>query len=256
MILMVFASFFINGLVLFLMARPVRALSLLGVYVASVVTLMAACTAVQNEALFTTTMCSMILGPACLTAIEHHWHVVALRQPPVLPVLSTAAGDETADIAADDQVADLIKAASPRFIGIRQLEELRNAVEIAVFHKKDSIEFLAKLSYFAAGLDAVMAALDRAWLDVSISLLLVGLTYTVRAHESRTFSIIYILFGLLIAGEFVQRAAHGIDSMTLGLPVLIITLGVSLTVHCFALARLRRFRARIHLEPADHLRDL
>jgi hypothetical protein len=252
LIAIVFASFFINGLALFLVARPLRALSLLAVYAASIVTLMAACNAVQNEALFTTTMCSMILGPAVLTAIEHHWHAVALRQLPVLPVTVAAADDETAAASADA----VVRPEPPRFLGTRDLERLRNDVEIAIFHRKDHIELLAKLSYFAAGLQAVMAALSHAWLDVSISLLLVGLAYTVRAHESRAFSIIYVCFGLLTAADFVRRSARGDDTIAMGFPVLVIVLGLGLSVRCFSLYRLRRFRARIHLEPADHLRDL
>lgn len=250
MLLTIFASLFVNGLVLFLVARPVRALSLLAVYAASVAALIAACIAVENEAFTATAMCAVFFGPACLTAIEYHWHAVALRQLPVLH--APAAEDEAA--AADAEAA--VASERPRFLGTRDLERLRNEVEIAIFHHKDHIELLAKLSYFAAGLQVLMAALDRAWLDVSLSLLLIGLAYTVRAHESRTFSILYVLFGLLTAAEFVRRSTRGDETIALGFPVFVVLIGLALSVRCFSLHRLRRFRERIHMEPADHLRDL
>jgi|GEM_PF-3093511 len=250
LVLTIFASLLINGLILFLVARPVRALSLLAVYVASVAALIAACIGVENDAFTGTAMCAFLLGPACLAVIEYRWHAVALRQLPVLP--RSAAEDEPAAACGETVVLP----EQPRFLGIRDLERLRNEVEIAIFHKKDRIELLAKISYFAAGLQAVMAALNNAWLDVSMSLLLVGLAYTVRAHESRTFSVIYSFFGLLIAAEFVRRSAHGDDSIAFGLALFIIVLGLGFTVQSFSLHRLRRFREGIHLEPADHLRDL
>jgi hypothetical protein len=246
MVLVAFLSLFANALVLFLVTRPGRAFLLLCVYAASVMSIVAAFTASGSETLLATAVTLIILGPACLAGIEYYWHAVALRQGPVLATVVPTAAERDSEIGAD----------SPRFFGTRELEYFRNELEIAIFHKKDRIELLTKLSYFAAALQAVLAGLEGAWFDLSISLVLIALAYTIRAHESRVFSAVYTLFGFLIVVDFVHRAINrGVNRTTLGLPVLIITLGVGLTATCFSLARLRRLRERIPLEPAAHLQD-
>jgi hypothetical protein len=251
LVLVAFVSLFANALVLFFVARPARAFLLLCVYVASVMSLISASAAAGSDTLFATAMTLIILGPACLAGIEYYWHAVALRQGPVLVRIVPAAEIDSGISAGSQATRD-----SPRFFGTRELEELRNELEIAIFHRKDRIALLTKLSYFAAALQAVLAALEGAWFDLSISLVLIALAYTIRAHESRVFAVVYSLFGVLIAADVVHRSINRSDDRTsLGLPVLIITLGVGLTAACFSLARFRRLRERIPLEPAAHLQD-
>jgi hypothetical protein len=209
LVLVAFVSLFANALVLFFVARPARAFLLLCVYVASVMSLISASAAAGSDTLFATAMTLIILGPACLAGIEYYWHAVALRQGPVLVRIVPAAEIDSGISAGSQATRD-----SPRFFGTRELEELRNELEIAIFHRKDRIALLTKLSYFAAALQAVLAALEGAWFDLSISLVLIALAYTIRAHESRVFAVVYSLFGFLIAADFVHRSINRSDDRT------------------------------------------
>jgi hypothetical protein len=252
LVLVAFASLFVNALVLFFVARPIRALLLLAVYVTSVVSLFAASSASGNDALFTTAMCALLLGPGCIAGIEYYWHSAALRQGPVLSKDTQSSSGDQASSGDSAQSKEPSPASLPRFLGTRDLEYVRNQLEIAIFHRKDRIDLLAKLSYFAAALQSVLAALDKAWFDLSVSLLLIGLAYTIKAHESRVVAVVYTLFGGLVAAEFIRCS---VPPSAVSLPVLISMLGISFSAASFSLARLRRLRQRIPLEPAAHLRD-
>lgn len=223
LLVLAFASLFVNALVLFFVARPGRALLLICVYAASIFALFTMAQSTNSEVLFGTAMLCTIVGPACIAAIEYVQHELALARN-----------------------------LRPRIVVVDTLEQFRNEVEIAIFHQKDQIALATKCSYAVAALLAVTVALEGAWILFSISLLMIALAHTIEAHESRPFAIAYTLFGLTVAG---WTLATGNQSLGISLPILITGLGVLFTVRCFRLARLRRLRSTIPLGPAEHLRD-
>ncbi len=255
LVLVAFASLVLNALVLFIVARPARALLLLVVYVASVASLVAASMAVESDALLFTVIFAILLGPTCIAGIEYYWHAEALRKGAILD-LDSAMGDSSS-LAGDDSLGSeaIDDPEGPRFLGSRDMERLRNEVEIAIFHKQDRVDLLAKLSYFVALLQAALALLNNEWLDVALSLLLIALAYTVKSHESRVFAVAYTLFGIAIAVEFIHRSINGKELANASLPGAVIILGLGMSEACFSLARLRRLREHIPLEPAAHLQD-
>lgn len=223
LIVIAIGGLFVNALILFLVTRPLRALFLIAVYVASIATLFKMASTFGSEALENTALICVLLGPILLASIEFLWHAAELRvkrprtsSPPPRP-----------------------------FVGTRAQELIRNELEIAIYHAKGQIELTAKLSYFAAFLNGVLAGLSHRWLDLIISLLVVGLAYTAKTHESRVFAAIQVLLG------FALIALRAELSVTIAMTFL----GIGMLGQCLWLARLRRLRSRIPLEPAEHLRD-
>lgn len=236
---------FLNALILFLVTRPLRAVFLIAVYVASILTLFQMAASLGSEPLANTAGVCLILGPVVLGFIEFHWHAKALQVRP-----------SHVDLAWQPPRRDEPKAPPPPFIGTRGQALIRNELEIRIFHAKDQIEWLAKLSYFAAFLNAGLAAIDGRWLELIPSLLVIGLAYTAKTHESRPVAAVYALFGLLLIGLVVRRMIQShAESSDLNLPVLVTFLALGMLGQCLWLARLRRMRSRIPLEPAEHLRD-
>ena len=217
LLILVLASLFVNALVLFFVVRPLRALLLIGMYVATVVLLLSAADPDGNGALFGSAMVLVILGPACLVAIEYVQHQ-QLFQPRMVYVISSVTPD---------------------------MEKIRNELEIAIYHHADRLQYLEKGGYALAVLQAALTSLEGRWLDLSISVVLIGLAYSVRAHESRTFSVQVVLLGI----------AAGFRLSSLTLPITVTLLGLSMLGTTISLSRLRRVRATIPLPPAEHLKD-
>jgi hypothetical protein len=234
----IFASLFANALVLFLVARPFRALVLIGVHVGCVAALFAAASASQSEALFNTALVAIILGPMCIAVSEFYWHARELQQGPLA-------------VPEEPPVED-----GPQFFGTNELTEIRNELEIAIYHVVQRIKLLANASYVLAALEAVLAVLGGHWLELSISFVVCGLAYSIQVHESRFFSICYVLFGIALAAEFVRQGIHHDENGFSGaLPLWVLIFGFAFTSATFALTRLRLARSRIAMEPAEHLRD-
>jgi hypothetical protein len=232
---------FVNALILFLVTRPLRALFLIGVYVASIATLLRIAAAIDSEPLTDTAMVCLLLGPIVLACIEFFWHASALQVRPSRVSLAWSRERPPPP---------------PPFLGTNAQERIRNELEIAIFHATDQLELTAKFSYFAAFLNGVLAALSARWLDLIISLLVVGIAYTAKTHESRLFASLYTLLGFLLAGLMAHRltGSHA-ETSELSVPVVVTFLAVGMLGECLWLARLRRARSRILLEPAEHLRD-
>jgi hypothetical protein len=208
-------SLFLNALVLFFVVKPLRALFLIGMYAATIVMLMSA--ADPDGPLFATGMILIILGPACLVAIEYLHHQDLMR-PRMVVVVSSAEPD---------------------------MEKVRNELEIAIYHREDRLRYLEKTGYAIAALHAVLTVLSGRWLELTISFVLIGLAYSVRANESKAFSVLVMLFGIAILSRPVRLA----------LPIGVILLGIGMLATTISLSRLRRMRATIPLPPAEHLKD-
>jgi hypothetical protein len=230
----IFASIFANILVLFFITRPFRALFLAIVYAASIAGLFAAAAATSNNALVSTAEIALVIGPACLAVIEYIWHEIELGRGPLVGAPEPA----------------------PRHRIVLEMEQFRNELEIAIYHQKERIAFLANWTYFVAFLDAVLVALDSRWLELAVPLILVGLAYSVRAHESRAWAVAFTAFGAGHAVWYVMRwfeSAAEPPSWPFLLGVF--GLGVAMIDATIRLARLRRIRAQIPLAPAAHLQD-
>lgn len=253
LMLAIVASLFLNGLVLFLVARPTRALGLLIFHIATVVGLFAAATATNSEALMNTTFVAILLGPAVLSSVEFHWHAVELARGPRI-TNSTEPEEATSPDVVTSEPAHPPE--EPRFLGTVELEHLRNDLEIAIYHQVDALSWAAYSAYALSLLTLLLAILDHQWLDTSIALLLAGIAHTARAHESRLFAVVYSLSGALLIGRFAWGQANGIEQPGgYGLPIAALLVGLGLAKCTFTLSRLRRLRRQIHMEPAAHLRD-
>ena len=228
------ASIFANILVLFFITRPLRALCLTIVYVASVAGLFAAADAMHNEALVMTAMIAIVMGPACLAAIEFLWHDVELARGPRIGK----------------------RKPPPRPRVVLEMEQFRNELEIAIHHSKERIAFLANATYFVAALDAVLVALDSRWIELTVPLILAGLAYSIRAHECRAWAIAFTAFGAGHAVWYiVLRIERATEPPSWLLLLGIIALGIAMIEATIRLARLRRIRAQVPLGPAAHLQD-
>lgn len=253
LILAVVASLFLNGLVLFLVARPIRALGLLIFHIATVAGLFAAATATNSEAMMNTAFVAILLGPAVLASVEFHWHAVELSRGPRI-TNATEEADTTSPEAVTSESEHV--AEEPRFLGSTELEHLRNELEIAIYHQVDALSWAAYSGYALSLLTLLLAILDHQWLETSIALLLAGIANTANAHESRLFSVLYSLAGALLILRFAWEQAHGVEqSGGYGLPIAAFLVGLGLAKCTFTLSRLRRLRRQIHLEPAAHLLD-
>lgn len=245
------ASLFLNALVLFFVTRPVRAFFLIVMYGATVAALWAAFRASTNEAFVLTAASVVIIGPACLAASEYHQHRALLRRRPLIVVVTTpeqeVAGGDADDAGMEESV--------PRFAGTNELERQRNELEIAIFHHKDRLRLTANMSYFVATLQALLAVPDKQWSELTISLLLVGLAYSVKAHESRVFAGLYAFFGMVVACNYGYRYyAGGAEPPSMALPAALVFQGVVMIATTVSLRHLRRLRAGIPLEEAAHLK--
>ena len=248
--MVLFASLLINGLVIFFVARPARAFVLLVFYVGTIAGLIAASSASQSDGLFFTALVAIILGPMCICGVEYYWHTKNLVDAPFVAA-QWAAGQSSIDVQ-----APAFERPAPRFIGTVDMERLRNELEIAIFHHTDRLAFLAAFSYFVALLNAGIALLENDWLSVAGSFILGGLAYSAKTHESRVFAFLYVALAAGIFANAVRSSVLGVDQgSNWQLAFVIFVLGLGTTATTVALARLRRIRRRIPLEPADHLRD-
>ncbi|PYQ26538.1 MAG: hypothetical protein DMF56_24270 [Acidobacteria bacterium] len=256
MVTVLFASLLVNGLVIFLVARPARALVLLIFYVGSVAGLIAASSASQSDGLFFTALVAVILGPMCISAVEYYWHAKYLADAPIVASRWAASQSSLDQLPDSSDKATAFVQPAPQFLGTADMERLRNEIEIAIFHHTDRLAFLAAFSYFVASLCAGVALLENNWVSLSCSFILSGLAYSAKTHESRVFALLYVALAAGIFANAVRNSVLGVDDgSSWQIAFAIFVLGLGTTATTVALARLRRIRRRIPLKPAEHLRD-
>lgn len=252
LIIAAFASLVVNALVLIFFARPLRAIVLIVLYVASVAALFAGSSASGNDGLFFTALVAVAVGPVCIAAIEYFWHALELEQGP-LRSIEVEEGEDTPDDAA--LPVTTIEHAAPTFLGTADLERFRNHLEIAIFHQVSSLDLMAKGAYVISLLSFLLAILNRHWVDVSVAAVLAGLAYSAREHESRIFALAYASAGVALLVRFIHTLIQGVDDPSLSMVVAVLVCGILMIRSTVVLAKLRRIRSRIHLPPAEHLAD-
>lgn len=198
-------------------------------------------------------MIAMVLGPACIAAIEYVWHAVDLeRGPLVRPGNAVAPSVEPA--ANEEDTHDIASRGAPRFVGTTEMQAIRNELEIAIFHHEEQLKILAYGAYFIPAVGAVLGALQKQWLDVAFMIILVGVAHTAAVHESRAFAVAYALAGVTLVIRLFSLGEGGGDPPGgFSLPVAAFAIGVGLSRVLFRITALRRSRKRIPLDPAEHL---
>ncbi len=246
LVLVALGSLFLNALVLFAVARPLKAAALIAFYAATVAALLLAATSTGSDAVLATAFVAAILGPACIAATEYIWHALDLERGRLVSRVASAEHAVQRYAAAPDD--------GPRFVGTAEMQIIRNELEIAIYHREEQLKILAYAAYATSAIGAVLAVIEKQWLEAAFVCILFGVAYTAAAHESRIFAVAYTLAGVALVVRFFSPAVGGGHAPGgLSLPFAAVAIGVGLTRVLFSIMLLRRIREQIPLGPAEHL---
>lgn len=226
----ILASVFLNGLVFFTVARPLRALALLAIEAVAVAGLLAAAGATHNDHFAETAGLFLLLAPAVGVVSEFYWHDAALSRGARVVVAPAA--------------AHLTR------------EQLRNELEIAIHHGTDALALGAKLTYAFVLLTAALDASESDWLAVIAALLIAGCIRSATSHESKPFAVAaMVVAGTWLCRGFASFLRPGGEWRAIEAPLVFLCGAMGITLLLIRLAHLRALRAQIPLPPAEHLRD-
>jgi hypothetical protein len=140
---------------------------------------------------------------------------------------------------------------------LRDLEALRNSVEIDIYHAQQRLAFLAKYAWFVCVISALVGLLDRDVVALILAPVVAGLAYSIRSLKSRRFAIMLAVSGALIALDVPYRllTPNKPHDLMLAFAVSVVFLGVAAAETVIRLTNLQAFRTLIPLGPAKHLRD-
>jgi len=136
-----------------------------------------------------------------------------------------------------------------------ELAQLRNDVEIWIYHAEERVSLLAKYSWFVCALAAIMGILDSDVVVLIVALVTAGIAYTMRSLENRFAAILLAAAGVLVAIDVPYRllAPNRPHELLFAFAVSVVLAGAGAAQTIRTLKNLRAFRSLIPLPPADHL---
>lgn len=139
----------------------------------------------------------------------------------------------------------------------RQLETLRNEVEISIYHAEDQLSFEAKYAWFVCAIAAFVGVLGKDAIALIVCLIVAGFAYTVRSLESRRVALVLLALGALVAVDLPYKilAPGQPHELEIAFAVNVVLLGAASARTVSRLRNLRAFRSLIPLPPAKHLED-
>jgi hypothetical protein len=137
------------------------------------------------------------------------------------------------------------------------LEQLRNNLEIGIYHAEEHLVFLVKYTWFYCALSAFVAFLGKDVVALIVTLVVAGLAYTMKSLSSRNTAIGLIVVGILIGVDVPYRLLTPGQPHTLlaAFALGAVFLGADAAKTIGRLNKLRALRSLIPLPPARHLQE-
>ncbi|HVR40785.1 MAG TPA: hypothetical protein VMU84_16965, partial [Thermoanaerobaculia bacterium] len=137
-----------------------------------------------------------------------------------------------------------------------QLMKFRNDLEISTYHVRDELMWLRRGAFALAAIHAGLSLLARDYASLVVPLLVVGLAYSAKEHESRAFAAILTLLGGALFFDFPRRLFGGAPTEKwISVPIGVTACGLYFLVAVTKLRNLKSWRSLIPLPPAEHLKD-